>query len=62
MLFRSAAVGGTATLFRAPTGADAAAIQRFSPLQNALSGIHQGLKHEFDPAGIFNRGRMYAQW
>ena len=58
----AAAVGGTATLFRAPTGADAAAIQRFSPLQNALSGIHQGLKHEFDPAGIFNRGRMYAQW
>ncbi|MEI7538491.1 MAG: glycolate oxidase subunit GlcE [Comamonadaceae bacterium] len=55
-------VGGTATLFRAPASVDAAAIQRFNPLQSALSGIHQRLKHEFDPAGIFNRGRMYAQW
>ena len=54
-----AAVGGTATLFRAPASADAEAIQRFSPLQSALSDIHQRLKHEFDPAGIFNRGRMY---
>ena len=55
----AAAVGGTATLFRAPTSADAEAIQRFSPLQSALGRIHKQLKHEFDPAGIFNRGRMY---
>ena len=55
----AALVGGTATLFRAPASVDGAAIQRFSPLQSALSGIHQRLKHEFDPAGIFNRGRMY---
>lgn len=55
----AAAVGGTATLFRAPASADAEAIQRFSPLQSALGRIHKQLKHEFDPAGIFNRGRMY---
>lgn len=55
-------VGGTATLFRAPTSADTEAVQRFNPLQSALSGIHQRLKHEFDPAGIFNRGRMYAEF
>ena len=55
----AASVGGTATLFRAPASADVEVIQRFSPLQSALSDIHQRLKHEFDPAGIFNRGRMY---
>jgi glycolate oxidase FAD binding subunit len=58
----AASVGGTATLFRAPAGADAETVQRFSPLQSALRGIHQRLKHEFDPAGIFNRGRMYAEF
>jgi glycolate oxidase FAD binding subunit len=57
----AAAVGGTATLFRAPVNADTQSIQRFSPLQSALSSIHRRLKHEFDPAGIFNRGRMYAE-
>ena len=56
----AAAVGGTATLFRAPTSVDAQAIPRFSPLQSALGRIHKQLKHEFDPAGIFNRGRMYV--
>lgn len=55
-------VGGTATLFRAPAGADTQSVQRFSPLQTALGGIHQRLKHEFDPTGIFNRGRMYAEF
>ncbi len=57
----AASVGGTATLFRSPVNADTQSVQRFSPLQSALSGIHQRLKHEFDPAGIFNRGRMYAE-
>ena len=55
----AASVGGTATLFRAPASTDAETIQRFSPLQSALGRIHKQLKHEFDPAGIFNRGRMY---
>jgi glycolate oxidase FAD binding subunit len=55
----ASAAGGSATLFRA---ADPGACGRFSPLTAALAPIHQRLKNEFDPAGIFNRGRMYAEW
>ena len=33
---------------------------RFAPLAPPLDRIHRDLKREFDPAGIFNRGRMYA--
>ena len=47
--------GGHATLFRA-TDKSAGA---FHPLPPALLRIHQRLKHNFDPAGIFNPGRMY---
>jgi glycolate oxidase FAD binding subunit len=54
--------GGTATLFRAPMADVAESVVRFNPLSPALDRIHQRLKHEFDPAGIFNRGRMYAEW
>ncbi len=32
----------------------------FHPLAPALAQIHQRLKKEFDPAGIFNPGRMYS--
>ncbi|MCW2314391.1 hypothetical protein [Rhodoferax antarcticus] len=39
------------------TGATA----RFHPLNPVLAQIHQRLQAEFDPAGIFNRGRMYPQ-
>lgn len=53
------AVGGTATLFRAPELNTPAASARFQPLSTALAAIHQRLKAEFDPTGIFNRGRMY---
>jgi glycolate oxidase FAD binding subunit len=28
----------------------------------ALEQIHARLKHSFDPAGIFNPGRMAPQW
>jgi len=56
------AAGGTATLFRAPMANSSGASERFSPLEATLAGIHQRLKAEFDPAGIFNRGRMYAEW
>lgn len=31
----------------------------FQPLGEPLAGIHQRLKRQFDPAGIFNPGRMY---
>lgn len=58
----AAEVGGWATLFRAPQAAPAQAVARFSPLAPALGQIHQRLKNEFDPAGIFNRGRMYPDW
>jgi len=48
--------GGHATLFR---GGDKA-VGVFQPLAPALMKIHRALKREFDPAGIFNPGRMYA--
>ena len=47
--------GGHATLFR---GGDKSA-GVFQPLAPALMTIHRRLKQEFDPQGIFNRGRMY---
>ena len=54
---RAAAVerGGHATLFR---GGDKRS-GVFAPLQPALARVHQRLKESFDPAGIFNRARMY---
>ena len=51
----AAQAGGHATLFRA---ADKGA-GVFTPLQPALAKIHRNLKQAFDPAGIFNPGRMY---
>ncbi|MDO8767497.1 MAG: glycolate oxidase subunit GlcE [Burkholderiaceae bacterium] len=54
------AVGGSATLFVASQADNAAAIPVFSPLKPPLDRIHRDLKRQFDPAGIFNRGRMFA--
>jgi len=51
----AARAGGHATLFRA---ADKSA-GVFTPLASPLAKIHRNLKQAFDPAGIFNRGRMY---
>ena len=51
-----AACGGHATLFR---GGDKG-VGVFHPLAPAVAKIHQRLKQSFDPAGIFNPGRMYA--
>jgi len=50
------AAGGHATLYRAPekTG------EVFSPLSAPLMKLHRRLKLAFDPDGIFNPGRMYA--
>jgi glycolate oxidase FAD binding subunit len=50
-----AATGGHATLFRS---ADKS-VGAFHPLAPAVMGIHDRLKQSFDPAGIFNPGRMY---
>ncbi len=49
--------GGHATLFRAadkPAGS-------FAPLDAVLLRLHRALKAEFDPAGILNPGRLYAE-
>src|SRR5471032_3597924 len=50
-----AAAGGHATLFRSPDQS----IGVFHPLAPAVAKIHERLKQSFDPAGIFNPGRMY---
>ncbi|MCT6631883.1 hypothetical protein, partial [Staphylococcus aureus] len=50
-------VGGHAVLFRSPR---ADANHRLAPLDPVLERIHRGLKQEFDPSGILNRGRLYA--
>jgi len=50
-----AAAGGHATLFYASDKSAGA----FSPLGPQLTRIHRELKRQFDPAGIFNPGRLY---
>ena len=52
----AAGAGGHATLFR---GGDKSA-GVFHPLAPALMKIHRNLKRTFDPAGILNPGRFYA--
>ena len=47
-------VGGNAMLFRAPDADKTGAAARLHPLTPVLARIHQRLKAEFDPAGIFN--------
>ena len=55
------AAGGSATLFLAAAGERSGARAHvFDPLPAALERIHRGLKASFDPAGIFNPGRLYA--
>jgi glycolate oxidase FAD binding subunit len=51
---RVEAVGGHATRFRSDDRQHV-----FHPLPPALADIHRRLKNEFDPAGIFNPGRLY---
>ena len=50
------ALGGSASLFR---GGDRSA-EVFEPLAPPILELHRRLKREFDPAGLFNPGRMYA--
>ncbi len=58
----AAEVGGTATIFIANGADPIRARARFHPLKPPLDRIHQRLKAEFDPAGIFNRGRLYPEF
>lgn len=58
----AAAADGNATLFIAPSTENTRARARFTPLTPVLQQIHQRLKAEFDPAGIFNRGRLYPEF
>ena len=50
----AARLGGHATLFRGGDGVTPV----FTPLTPPLARIHQALKREFDPAGIFCPGRL----
>jgi glycolate oxidase FAD binding subunit len=51
----AARAGGHATLFRAFDKSEGV----FTPLQASLAKIQRKLKQAFDPAGVFNPGRMY---
>jgi glycolate oxidase FAD binding subunit len=48
--------GGHATLFRGDPTCDV-----FTPLPATLMTVHKRLKTHFDPAGIFNPGRLYRE-
>ena len=54
--------GGHATLFVAARARKMGATGRFDALKPPLDTIHRELKREFDPAGIFNRQRISADW
>ena len=49
------AAQGTALRWRGPTPAGES---RFHPLLPATASLHRRLKERFDPAGIFNPGRL----
>jgi glycolate oxidase FAD binding subunit len=54
----SAQASGHATLFRAVDKS----VPVFTPLSVPLARIHHALKQQFDPAGVFNPGRLSADW
>jgi glycolate oxidase FAD binding subunit len=55
---RASELGGHAMLFRSASPRS----QVFTPLSPALLAIHRRLKQEFDPACVFNPGRMYPEF
>jgi glycolate oxidase FAD binding subunit len=54
---RASELGGHATLFRSGERAD----EVFQPPVSPLMALHRRLKAAFDPAGIFNPGRLYRE-
>jgi glycolate oxidase FAD binding subunit len=54
------AAGGHATLFLAGEGAGPVPA-RFTPLDPVQARLQRGLQRAFDPAGIFNRGRLLPE-
>lgn len=55
---RTTELGGHAMAFRGGDRTGAV----FQPLPAALATIHRRLKQSFDPAGIFNPGRLYPEF
>ena len=56
------AVGGSASLFIAARHDGSRTCGQFDLKSTALEQIHARLKRSFDPAGIFNPGRMAPGW
>jgi glycolate oxidase FAD binding subunit len=54
------AAGGHATLFRLPGADTRSSVPRFDAMSAPIERIHRALMREFDPHGIFNRGRLLA--
>ena len=54
----AATAGGHATLFRLAEGAEPPPDGVFQPLAAPVAAITRRLKHEFDPAGLFNPDRL----
>ncbi len=57
---RVGALGGSASIQRGDASTQGVPV--FHPMAPALLGIHKRLKQQLDPAGVFNRGRMAAQF
>ena len=56
----AAAVGGSASLFRADSASAISGKALFEPQNPAMQRIHKQLQQAFDPLGIFNPGRAMA--
>jgi glycolate oxidase FAD binding subunit len=54
-----AALGGHATLIRAPA-ALRASVDVFQPQDAGLAALSKRVKESFDPSGVLNSGRMWA--
>ena len=57
----AARLGGHAVLYRAPES-ERCLEGAFAPLSPALLALHRRLKKAFDPRGILNPGRLYAEF